>query len=82
MKTDGFLTPLDLAWSRDSAEKSYLQHKMIESADEICDERRSPLEDRHAGNYRTTEICRVCVAMDASKSVSWKARRQSTLEHR
>jgi hypothetical protein len=55
---------------------------MIESTDEICDERRSPLEDRHAGNYRTTEIRRVCVAMDASKSVSWKARRQSTLEHR
>jgi len=55
---------------------------MIESADEICDERRSPLEDRHAGSYRTTEIRRVCVAMDASKSVSWKARRQSTLEHR
>src|SRR2546430_3241803 len=46
MKTDGFLTRLDLAWSRDSAEKSYLQHKMIESADEICDERRAPLEDR------------------------------------
>ncbi|HXP35338.1 MAG TPA: hypothetical protein VN827_07305 [Chthoniobacterales bacterium] len=26
---------LDLAWSRDSAEKSYVQHKMLESADEI-----------------------------------------------
>ena len=35
MKSDGFLTRLDLAWSRDSAEKSYVQHKMLESADEI-----------------------------------------------
>ena len=35
MKSDGFLTRLDLAWSRDSAAKSYVQHKMLESADEI-----------------------------------------------
>jgi sulfite reductase (NADPH) flavoprotein alpha-component len=35
MKGDGFLTRLDLAWSRDSAAKSYVQHKMLESADEI-----------------------------------------------
>jgi sulfite reductase (NADPH) flavoprotein alpha-component len=35
MKSDGFLTRLDLAWSRDSAEKSYVQHKMMESAAEI-----------------------------------------------
>src|SRR5438270_3125791 len=35
MKSDGFLTRLDLAWSRDSTEKSYVQHKMLESADEI-----------------------------------------------
>ncbi len=35
MKGDGFLTRLDLAWSRDSTEKSYVQHKMIESAEEI-----------------------------------------------
>jgi sulfite reductase (NADPH) flavoprotein alpha-component len=35
MKNDGFLTRLDLAWSRDSAAKSYVQHKMLESADEI-----------------------------------------------
>src|SRR5207245_628155 len=35
MKSDGFLTRLDLAWSRDSAEKSYVQHKMLDSADEI-----------------------------------------------
>ena len=34
-KSDGFLTRLDLAWSRDSAAKSYVQHKMLESADEI-----------------------------------------------
>ncbi len=34
-KRDGFLTRLDLAWSRDAAEKSYVQHKMHENADEI-----------------------------------------------
>jgi sulfite reductase (NADPH) flavoprotein alpha-component len=35
MKSDGFLTQLDLAWSRDAAEKSYVQHKMHENADKI-----------------------------------------------
>jgi sulfite reductase (NADPH) flavoprotein alpha-component len=35
MKSGGFLSRLDLAWSRDSAAKSYVQHKMLESADEI-----------------------------------------------
>jgi sulfite reductase (NADPH) flavoprotein alpha-component len=35
MKRDGFLTRLDLAWSRDSAGKSYVQHKMSENAGEI-----------------------------------------------
>src|SRR5205814_1623829 len=35
MKSDGFLSRLDLAWSRDSAAKSYVQHKMLESGDEI-----------------------------------------------
>src|SRR5216110_504193 len=35
MKSDGFLTQLDLAWSRDAAEKSYVQHKMNENADKI-----------------------------------------------
>jgi sulfite reductase (NADPH) flavoprotein alpha-component len=35
MKSDGFLTRLDCAWSRDSSEKSYVQHKMLNCADEI-----------------------------------------------
>jgi sulfite reductase (NADPH) flavoprotein alpha-component len=35
MKHDGFLTRLDLAWSRDAAEKSYVQHRMLENAAEI-----------------------------------------------
>src|SRR6201998_1668476 len=35
MKRDGFLTRLDLAWSRDSAGKSYVQHKILENAGEI-----------------------------------------------
>ena len=35
MKSDGFLTRLDCAWSRDSAEKSYVQHKMLNCGDEI-----------------------------------------------
>lgn len=35
MKSDGFLTRLDCAWSRDSVEKSYVQHKMLNSPDEI-----------------------------------------------
>ena len=35
MKSDGFLTRLDCAWSRDSTEKSYVQHKMLNCADEI-----------------------------------------------
>src|SRR5207247_583560 len=30
-----FLTRCDCAWSRDSAEKSYVQHKMLNRADEI-----------------------------------------------
>ena len=32
---DGFLNRCDCAWSRDQADKSYVQHKMLESADEI-----------------------------------------------
>jgi sulfite reductase (NADPH) flavoprotein alpha-component len=35
MKSDGFLSQLDLAWSRDTAGKSYVQHKMHENADKI-----------------------------------------------
>ncbi|HWY40583.1 MAG TPA: sulfite reductase subunit alpha [Chthoniobacterales bacterium] len=35
MNTDGFLTKFDCAWSRDSSEKSYVQHKMLNCADEI-----------------------------------------------
>jgi sulfite reductase (NADPH) flavoprotein alpha-component len=35
MKADGFLTRLDCAWSRDAAEKSYVQHKMLNCAAEI-----------------------------------------------
>ena len=34
-RRDGFLTRLDLAWSRDQADKSYVQHKMLENAAEI-----------------------------------------------
>jgi sulfite reductase (NADPH) flavoprotein alpha-component len=35
MKADGFLTRLDCAWSRDSNEKSYVQHKMLSCGAEI-----------------------------------------------
>src|SRR5438309_7997223 len=35
MKSDGFLTRLDCAWSRDSVEKSYVQHILLQSADEV-----------------------------------------------
>ena len=35
MKSDGFLTHLDCAWSRDQAGKSYVQHKMLENGAEI-----------------------------------------------
>lgn len=35
MKTDGILTRLDCAWSRDQAGKSYVQHKMLNCADEL-----------------------------------------------
>jgi sulfite reductase (NADPH) flavoprotein alpha-component len=35
MNSDGFLTKLDCAWSRDSSEKSYVQHKMLSCADDI-----------------------------------------------
>ena len=35
LKRDGFLTRLDCAWSRDQAEKSYVQNKMLENAAEI-----------------------------------------------
>jgi len=55
---------------------------MIEGADEICDERRSPLEDRHAGTYCSTKTDGVRLAMDARQSFSRETRRQSTLEQR
>jgi sulfite reductase (NADPH) flavoprotein alpha-component len=35
MKSDGFLSRLDCAWSRDSSEKSYVQHKMLNCGGEI-----------------------------------------------
>lgn len=35
LKRDGVLTRLDCAWSRDQADKSYVQHKMLENAAEI-----------------------------------------------
>jgi sulfite reductase (NADPH) flavoprotein alpha-component len=35
MKSNGFLTRLDCAWSRDQAGKSYVQHKMLENGAEI-----------------------------------------------
>ncbi len=35
LKQDGFLTRLDCAWSRDQAQKVYVQHKMLENAAEI-----------------------------------------------
>ncbi len=35
LKRDGVLTRLDCAWSRDQAEKSYVQNKMLENATEI-----------------------------------------------
>jgi sulfite reductase (NADPH) flavoprotein alpha-component len=34
-RRDGFLSRLDCSWSRDAAEKSYVQHKMLENAAEI-----------------------------------------------
>src|SRR5437868_8202745 len=35
-KKEGILTRLDCAWSRDQSEKIYVQHRMKESAAEIC----------------------------------------------
>ena len=35
LKREGVLTRLDCAWSRDQADKSYVQHKMLENAAEI-----------------------------------------------
>ena len=35
LKRDGTLTQLDCAWSRDQADKSYVQHKMLNCAAEI-----------------------------------------------
>ena len=34
-RSDGILTRLDCAWSRDQADKSYVQHKMLENEPEI-----------------------------------------------
>jgi sulfite reductase (NADPH) flavoprotein alpha-component len=36
MVREGLLTRLDCAWSRDQAEKIYVQHKMMHNAAEIC----------------------------------------------
>jgi sulfite reductase alpha subunit-like flavoprotein len=35
MEKDGFLTNLSLAWSRDQAQKVYVQDRMLENAAEI-----------------------------------------------
>ena len=35
LKGDGILTRLDCAWSRDQADKSYVQHKMLENEPEM-----------------------------------------------
>jgi sulfite reductase (NADPH) flavoprotein alpha-component len=35
LKRDGVLTRLDCAWSRDQADKAYVQHRMLDSATEI-----------------------------------------------
>ena len=35
MQRDGFLSRLDCAWSRDQADKAYVQHKMLNCAAEI-----------------------------------------------
>jgi sulfite reductase (NADPH) flavoprotein alpha-component len=35
MKTDGFLTRLDCAWSRDQTDKAYVQHRMLHCGAEI-----------------------------------------------
>lgn len=35
MRRDGTLTRLDLAWSRDQAEKIYVQHRLVEHAQEL-----------------------------------------------
>jgi sulfite reductase (NADPH) flavoprotein alpha-component len=35
LKRDGILSRLDCAWSRDQADKSYVQHRMLENAAEI-----------------------------------------------
>lgn len=35
LQRDGTLTRLDLAWSRDTATKTYVQHRMLEHADEL-----------------------------------------------
>src|SRR5205807_9829834 len=35
MKRDGSLIQLDFALSRDSSEKSYVQHKVLDCADEV-----------------------------------------------
>ena len=34
-QNDGLLTRLDLAWSRDQAEKIYVQHRMLQHAKEL-----------------------------------------------
>ena len=34
-RSDGLLTELDLAWSRDQAEKEYVQHKMLKKGKEL-----------------------------------------------
>ena len=34
-RSDGLLTELDLAWSRDQAEKEYVQHKMLAKGGEL-----------------------------------------------
>jgi sulfite reductase (NADPH) flavoprotein alpha-component len=66
-RRDGLLTRLDLAWSRDQAEKVYVQHRLLEHADElwrwleagagffVCGDARSMAKDVDAALHRVIE---------------------------
>ncbi len=82
MHQDGFLTRLDLAFSRDQAEKVYVQHRMLEHATElwqwlergahvyVCGDAKRMAKDVDAALHRVIETAGGRTAVQSSEYVA------------
>lgn len=82
MQQEGFLTRLDLAFSRDQAEKVYVQHRMLEHATElwlwlergahlyVCGDAKRMAKDVDAALHRVVEIAGGRTPAQASEYVA------------